>query len=101
MEEFRQFDPHEVEIWKSGEGCAVVDEMDYKTLLLLYDDSRNYSQRCADALTVALHLIGGWREAIAILEDHTSDLVKLKNMTAALDQIDEWVPNAKMAVEGI
>lgn len=33
--------------------------------------------------------LGGWREAIGLLEDHCSNPVKLKNMIAAIDQIDE------------
>ncbi len=37
-----------------------------------------------------LQLSGGWREAIAELEDHCSEPVRLKNMMAALDGLDEW-----------
>lgn len=33
--------------------------------------------------------LSGWREAIGLLEDHTADQIKLKNMVAAMDQIDE------------
>lgn len=32
--------------------------------------------------------LGGWREAIGLLEDYCADPVKLKNMIAAIDQID-------------
>lgn len=41
--------------------------------------------------SIKTHLanLGGWREAVAELEDHCSEPVRLKNMTAALDQIDE------------
>lgn len=43
-----------------------------------------------DALSFAAPLIGGWREAIVELEDHCSDPVRLKNMIAAADQLDEF-----------
>lgn len=42
------------------------------------------------AVADALKLIGGWREAIAELEDFCHESVRLKNMMAALDQIDAW-----------
>lgn len=34
-------------------------------------------------------LLGGWREAIVELEDWCSEPVRLKNMIAAVDQIDD------------
>lgn len=43
-----------------------------------------------EALEKALALKGGWREAIVELEDHCSEPVRLKNMRAAADQLDEW-----------
>ena len=44
------FDPHKVEIQQHSRGCAMefegyVDELDYKTLLLLYDDACKFSIR--------------------------------------------------------
>ncbi len=33
---------------------------------------------------------GGWREAIVELEDHCSERVRLKNMLAATDSLDDW-----------
>lgn len=41
-------------------------------------------------LELALALKGGWREAITMLEDYCSDPVRLKNMMAAADQLDNW-----------
>ena len=35
------------------------------------------------------HLLEGWREAVVELEDFCSEPVRLKNMVAAADQIDE------------
>lgn len=52
----------------------------------------------AELVTEALQLKGGWREAIAELEDFCSEPVRLKNMLAALNQLDVW---AKKATEVI
>lgn len=43
----------------------------------------------------AMSLKGGWREAITELEDFCSEPVRLKNMIAAADQLDEWAAKAK------
>lgn len=43
----------------------------------------------------------GWREAIGLLEDHCADSVKLKNMVAALDQIDDCNKNIKQLLSRI
>ena len=41
---------------------------------------------------------GAWREAIAELEDFCSEPVRLKNMVAALDALDEWHSEAIAAL---
>jgi len=51
------------------------------------------------AVERALQLSGGWREAIVELEDFCSEPVRLKNMLAAADQIDEWVKQARAVLE--
>jgi len=43
-------------------------------------------------------LLGGWREAIVELEDFCSERVRLKNMLAAADQIDEIAPKIQAAL---
>ena len=43
----------------------------------------------------ALQLKGAWREAIVELEDHCSEPVRLKNMLAVADQLDEWADKAR------
>jgi hypothetical protein len=48
-----------------------------------------------EALREALSLAGGWREAITELEDFCSESVRLKNMTAAAEQLDNWVKRAR------
>lgn len=35
-------------------------------------------------------MLGGWREAISLTEDYCRDATVLKNMTAALNQIDDF-----------
>jgi hypothetical protein len=45
-----------------------------------------------------VQLAPGWREAIVELEDFCSERVRLRNMMAAADQIDEWLPQAKAAL---
>lgn len=40
-------------------------------------------------LRIHLANLGGWREAVSELEDFCHEPVRLKNMMAALDQIDE------------
>jgi len=46
----------------------------------------------------AVQLSGGWREAIVELEDHCSERVRLRNMLAAADQLDEWTAEARKAL---
>jgi hypothetical protein len=46
----------------------------------------------------ALALKGGWREAVVELEDHCSEPVRLKNMMAAADQLDDWAVKARAAI---
>jgi hypothetical protein len=46
------------------------------------------------ALEDAQRKWAGWREAIALLEDHCGDSVKLKNMIAAIDQLDTFIARA-------
>lgn len=48
-----------------------------------------------------LELKGGWREAITELEDFCSEPVRLKNMMAAADQIDDWSKRAKKLLNEI
>ena len=43
----------------------------------------------------ALQRKGGWREAIVELEDHCSEPVRLKNMLAAADQLDDFASKAR------
>ena len=58
----------------------------------------NAYPRLIALLTEALQLKGGWREAIALTEDLTANPVYLKNMMAAIDQIDEWSKFARAAL---
>jgi hypothetical protein len=51
-----------------------------------------------DLLTEVFRLLPGWREAIAELEDFCGESVRLKNMIAALDQIDDLYPRIKNAL---
>lgn len=51
--------------------------------------------RLRELIKSALALKGGWREAIVELEDHCADPVRLKNMLAAADQLDEWSKEAQ------
>ncbi len=51
-----------------------------------------------DAVEAGLRLKGGWREAIVELEDHCSEPVRLKNMLAAADQLDDWAAQARAAL---
>jgi hypothetical protein len=46
-------------------------------------------------IEAAVRLSGGWREAIGELEDWCHEGVRLKNMVAAIDQLDAWVVLAK------
>ena len=57
------------------------------------------SRRMEEVLRNGLQLKGGWREAIVELEDHCSEPVRLKNMVAAADQLDEWATQARAAIE--
>jgi len=54
---------------------------------------------CADVLEDIYHLLPGWREAVAELEDFCSEPVRLKNMLAALNQMDDCKAAAKKALE--
>ena len=51
-----------------------------------------------DLINEALRLKGGWREAIVELEDHCSEPVRLRNMLAAADQLDEWATKSSAAL---
>jgi hypothetical protein len=54
-----------------------------------------------DLLAAAEHglsLAGGWREAIGEIEDWCSEPVRLKNMLAAIHQIDGWAAQARAAI---
>lgn len=60
--------------------------------------------RCAklrEIIVDALKEKGAWREAIVELEDHCSELVRLGNMTAAADRLDDWAKNAQKTIEKI
>ena len=48
-----------------------------------------------DVLEDIFHLMPGWREAVTELEDFCSEPVRLKNMMAAADQIDNCKERAK------
>jgi hypothetical protein len=50
------------------------------------------------ALRRGLSLAGGWREAIVELEDFCSEPVRLKNMIAAANQLDDWVEATRAAL---
>jgi hypothetical protein len=50
------------------------------------------------ALKRGLSLAGGWREAITLLEDYCAEPVRLKNMVAAADQLDDWAQQARAAL---
>jgi hypothetical protein len=52
-----------------------------------------------NSLEDIFHLMPAWREAIAELEDFCSEPVRLKNMVAALDQIDLLYPRARKALQ--
>ncbi len=50
-------------------------------------------------LHLAFLWVGGWREMVAELENYCSEPVRLKAMTAVLDQMDEWKKTAQAALE--
>lgn len=56
------------------------------------------SDALREALEKGLALKGGWREAIVELEDHCSEPVRLRNMLAAADQLDDWAKEARAAL---
>ena len=58
----------------------------------------NAAREMYDALKRCVQLIGGWREAIAELEDFCSEPVRLRNMIVAVDQIDELKPKMVAAI---
>ena len=60
-----------------------------------YADHVAVVARLTGCLERALHLSGGWREAVVELEDFCSERVRLRNMMAAADQIDEWRVEAR------
>ena len=65
------------------------------------DPFKPYQKRLSETdflLRRVAQLLGGWREAIVELEDFCSDPVRLKNMLAAADQIDEIAPRIKAAL---
>ncbi len=51
-----------------------------------------------DVVKRGLSLKGGWREAIVELEDWCHERVRLKNMLAAADQLDDWADTARQAI---
>lgn len=51
------------------------------------------------AAKAGLAFAGGWREAITELGDWCSEPVRLKNMLAAADQLDEWTMRVRAAIE--
>lgn len=50
---------------------------------------------------LGLALKGGWREAIVELEDHCSEPVRLRNMIAAADQLDDWATQARAVLANV
>lgn len=59
-------------------------------------------ERALAALVAAVLLeLGAWREAVALLEDYCSKPVCLKNMTAALDSMNEWEKQAGIELSKI
>lgn len=62
--------------------------------------SRERVKVLEEALTKALRLKGGWREAIVELEDFCSEPVRLRNMIAAADQLDEWAESTRAVLAG-
>ena len=55
------------------------------------------NDKLREACEDGLQLSGGWREAIASMEVF-GDPVRLKNMTAALNQLDEWRKQVRRAL---
>ena len=62
------------------------------------EGERRANEKLGETLKVierALQLSGGWREAVVELEDFCSEPVRLKNMIAAANQIDDWRKEAR------
>lgn len=51
----------------------------------------------SEILIAGLQFKGGWREAIVELEDFCGEEVRIRNMVAAADQLDEWAARARAA----
>jgi hypothetical protein len=73
----------EAERWRNV--CKSYDDQPSR---LMVEQHRAMQYRL-EKLEPHLKNLGGWREAIAELEDFCHEPVRLKNMTAALNQIDE------------
>ena len=65
----------------------------------LVNEQRETISKLQEILRAGVHLSGGWREAIVELEDWCHEPVRLRNMLAAADQLDEWKKRAKDALK--
>ena len=63
-----------------------------------YNRLEQQNERLSKALERALQLLGGWREAVVELEGLCSEPVRLCNMLAAADQMDDWKKQAREAL---
>jgi hypothetical protein len=72
----------------------VGDEDFSESVTIDLDPMKAAAQELYEALEMALKLKGGWREAIVELEDHCSEPVRLRNMLAAVDQLDAFTQKA-------
>jgi hypothetical protein len=104
--------------WQEGcygvVGCTTDGKFIAITGFTRGDDERVDAERAANARLIAvapemfaalergLSLAGGWREAITLLEDYCAGsplgAVRLKNMVAAADQLDDWAQQARAAL---
>lgn len=75
--------------------CGIYDPERDDSLCMSHESEHD---RMRAVLESAVYLAGGWREAIVELEDWCHEPVRLKNMIAAADQIDEFVKQAREAL---
>ena len=64
----------------------------------MWESAEEECKELRGLLGEVLQLKGGWREAIVELEDWCHEPVRLKNMTAAADQLDAWAAKARDAL---
>lgn len=87
-------------VWAANGGDIAARALGILPVDVQFEDYRlAQARKLLVILQDALPELDGWREAVVELEDHCDEPVRLKNMTAAADQIDRFKKAVLIAIK--